>query len=51
LLDALTEDGKTHIDTLIQALESDSAAVSRRLLVLELQGLVRQWPGMYYSLA
>jgi DNA protecting protein DprA len=51
LLDALTLDGKTHIDTLIQALEADSAAVSRRLLVLEMQGLVRQWPGMYYSLA
>ena len=51
LLDALTLDGKTHIDTLIQALEADSAAVSRRLLVLEMQGLVRQWPGMYYNLA
>ncbi|OIO00879.1 MAG: DNA protecting protein DprA, partial [Desulfovibrionaceae bacterium CG1_02_65_16] len=51
LLGALEADGKTHIDTLIQALESDSAAVSRRLLVLEMQGLVRQWPGMYYSRA
>jgi len=51
LLAALAPDGKTHIDTLIQDLDSDSAAVSRRLLVLEMQGLVRQWPGMYYSLA
>lgn len=51
LLARLTAEDKTHIDTLIQALESDSAAVSRLLLVLELQGLVRQWPGMYYSLA
>jgi len=51
LLGALTMDGKTHIDTLIQALATDSSAVSRRLLVLEMQGLVRQWPGMYYSLA
>ncbi len=51
LLAQLTTGNKTHIDTLIQALESDSAAVSRLLLVLELQGLVRQWPGMYYSLA
>jgi len=51
LLAALTTDGKAHIDSLIQALGIDSAAVSRRLLVLEMQGLVRQWPGMYYSLA
>lgn len=51
LLGQLSADGKTHIDTLIQALMIDSAAASRRLLVLEMRGLVRQWPGMYYSLA
>jgi DNA processing protein len=51
LLALLEPGGKTHIDSLIQTLELDSAAVSRRLVVLELQGLVRQWPGMYYSLA
>lgn len=51
LLALLGPEGKTHIDTLIQALEADSATVSRRLVVLELEGLVRQWPGMYYSLA
>lgn len=51
LLSALSSDGKLHIDTLIQSLGADSSAVSRRLLVLEMQGLVRQWPGMYYSLA
>ncbi len=51
LLALLAPDGKTHIDTLIQALDADSSAVSRRLVVLELEGLVRQWPGMYYSLA
>lgn len=51
LLGALSADGKLHIDTLIQSLGADSAAISRRLLVLEMQGLVRQWPGMYYSLA
>ncbi|MBI5519768.1 MAG: DNA-protecting protein DprA [Desulfovibrio sp.] len=51
LLAALSADGKLHIDTLIQSLGADSPAVSRRLLVLEMQGLVRQWPGMYYSLA
>jgi DNA processing protein len=51
LMDALVLDGKTHIDTLIQNLKMGSAAVSRRLLVLEMQGLVRQWPGMYYTRA
>lgn len=51
LLALLGPEGKTHIDALIQALDADSAAVSRRLVVLELEGLVRQWPGMYYSLA
>ncbi len=51
LLSALSADGKLHIDTLIQSLGVDSSAISRRLLVLEMQGLVRQWPGMYYSLA
>ncbi len=50
LLAQLTTDGKAHIDTLIQALGWESHIVSRRLLVLEMQGLVRQWPGMYYSL-
>jgi len=48
-LSLLSADAKLHIDTLIQNLGADCAAVSRRLLVLEMQGLVRQWPGMYYS--
>lgn len=51
LLARLSTDAKLHIDVLTQALGEDAAAMSRRLLVLELQGLVRQWPGMYYSLA
>jgi DNA processing protein len=51
LLSGLTQEGKVHIDSLIQTLGWESHAVSRRLLVLEMQGLVRQWPGMYYSLA
>jgi len=50
LLTGLTQEGKVHIDTLIQTLGWESHMVSRRLLVLEMQGLVRQWPGMYYSL-
>ena len=51
LVCALDRNEKTHIDTLIQKLGWDSAAVSRRLTILEIQGLVRQWPGMYYSRA
>ena len=51
LLGELSADGKAHIDALIQTLGWESHTVSRRLLVLEMQGLVRQWPGMYYSLA
>jgi DNA processing protein len=50
LLSGLTQEGKVHIDSLIQTLGWESHMVSRRLLVLEMQGLVRQWPGMYYSL-
>jgi len=50
LLSSLTQEGKVHIDALIQSLGWESHIVSRRLLVLEMQGLVRQWPGMYYSL-
>ncbi len=51
LVHALTLDGKVHIDTLIHTLGLDSPTVSGRLLMLEMQGLVRQWPGMYYSRA
>lgn len=51
LLALLTREDKVHIDTLIQALGWESQTVSRRLLVLEIQGLVRQWPGMYYGRA
>ncbi len=51
LLGRLTREDKVHIDTLITGLGWDSPSVSRRLLVLEVRGLVRQWPGMYYSRA
>lgn len=51
LLERLTRTDKAHIDSLIQALGWDSPKVSRRLVILEVRGLVRQWPGMYYSRA
>lgn len=51
LLSSLSAESKAHIDSLIQSLGWESHVVSRKLLVLEMQGLVRQWPGMYYSLS
>ncbi|THB64477.1 MAG: DNA-protecting protein DprA [Desulfovibrio sp.] len=38
-----------HIDLLGQNLGWDAGKVSRVLLVLEVRGLVRQWPGMVYG--
>ncbi len=47
---ALLADGsRRHIDAIGQALEAPAGAVSRALLTLEMKGLVRKWPGMYYS--
>jgi len=45
----LTGGDRLHIDALARRLEATSAAVSRALVSLELKGLVRKWPGMYYS--
>lgn len=49
LLSLLSTGDKVHIDALGRASELDGPTVSRTLLTLELQGLVRKWPGMYYS--
>lgn len=47
---ALLADGeRRHIDALARELQSASGAISRALVSLELKGLVRKWPGMYYS--
>ncbi len=51
IIERLTRTDKVHIDSLIQVLGWDSPKVSRRLVILEVRGLVRQWPGMYYSRA
>lgn len=48
---ALAGDRRLHIDTLGRELGWDAARLSRVLLMLEVGGLVRQWPGMQYSLA
>lgn len=41
--------GRLHIDVLARELGLASAVASRTLLALELRGLVRKWPGMYYG--
>ncbi len=41
--------GKAHIDEAGRALGLSGGRISRALLVLELKGLVRKLPGMYYS--
>lgn len=48
---ALAGDRRLHIDTLGRELDWDAARLSRVLLLLEVDGRVRQWPGMQYSLA
>lgn len=50
VLKALGQADRTHIDALAEVLDWEAPAVSRALLLLEMQGLVRQWPGMYYGL-
>jgi len=41
--------GKVHIDVLARETDLASGVVSSVLLGLEIKGLVRQWPGMYYG--
>ncbi|MEF2144403.1 MAG: DNA-processing protein DprA [Desulfovibrionaceae bacterium] len=50
VFDLLDKEGQAHIDSLTRALDWESFRVSRVLLVLEMKGLVRQCPGMRYSL-
>ena len=49
MVELLADGSKRHIDALARALASASGDVSRALVVLELKGLVRKWPGMYYT--
>jgi DNA processing protein len=52
VLDSLSDVGdKVHIDTLGRSLGMPAHIVSQMLLGLEIKGLVRQWPGMYYSVS
>lgn len=49
VLRAFTAEPRTHIDVLARSTGLASSRMSGILLALELKGLVRQWPGMYYS--
>ena len=49
LLEAMDAGATVHVDELAERLGWDVSRVSRVLLVLELEGLVHQWPGMRYS--
>jgi DNA processing protein len=51
LVEMLTHQTKTHIDTLTQRLGWSSQQVSQTLVLLELKGAVKQLSGMYYALA
>ncbi len=51
LIRALGRGAKVHIDVLSRSLGWEAGKGSRLLVTLELQGLVRQWPGMNYSAA
>jgi DNA processing protein len=50
VVDALRGNDRVHIDTLSRDLGWPAAQTSSVLLLLEVQGLVHQWPGMEYSL-
>ncbi|EHJ49284.1 DNA protecting protein DprA [Solidesulfovibrio carbinoliphilus subsp. oakridgensis] len=45
----LGDGSKRHIDALATALGAPSGPVSQALVLLEMKGLVRKWPGMYYT--
>lgn len=51
VLDLLDGCERLHIDAVIRGLGAETASVSALLMELEITGLVKQWPGMYYSRA
>lgn len=51
VLDLLDGSERLHIDAVIRGLGAETASVSALLMELEITGLVKQWPGMYYSRA
>ncbi|XPV74939.1 MAG: DNA-processing protein DprA [Desulfovibrio sp.] len=51
LLEVLQKEGRLHIDALGAALEWEAAQLSSSLVLLEVQGVVKQCAGMHYELA
>ncbi|WP_035104167.1 DNA-processing protein DprA [Desulfohalovibrio reitneri] len=51
LMSLLEYDQGRHVDEVIRASGLPGHRVSALLVALEVRGLVRQWPGMYYTLA
>ena len=49
LVGLLDRESKTHIDDLARRTGLAISFVSRKLLLLEIRGLVRKWSGMFYS--
>lgn len=49
VVEVLADGARHHIDALARSLATASEVVSRALVLLELKGLVRKWPGMYYT--
>jgi len=49
VLTLLADGSKRHIDALATSLAVAAKDLSSALVLLELKGLVRKWPGMYYS--
>jgi DNA processing protein len=45
----LADGSRRHIDALARELRASSGALSHALVLLEMKGLVRKWPGMYYT--
>ncbi len=50
VVNVLSEQGRLHIDELTDLLDMNSAGVSRILVHLEIQGVIKREPGMYFSI-
>src|SRR6056297_2465820 len=51
LFKIIQENSNIHIDTITQLMEQKSSNISQLLIKLELKGLIKQLPGMFYTLS
>lgn len=51
IVNLLNQRANCHIDTMCDALMLDASQVSRALTMLELRGLIKRLPGMYYNIS